>query len=71
MNKKNLHTLLIFGLLGLTMACTTTPDPTPSTDVSAETIKKITDYGTSKGLTFTKTTDQTSGPNISLHLQRY
>lgn len=57
MNKKNLYTVLILGLLSLTMACTTATDPTPSTDVSAETIKKITDYGTSKGLTFTKTTD--------------
>jgi FKBP-type peptidyl-prolyl cis-trans isomerase len=57
MNKKNLYTLLIFGLLGLTMACTTATDPTPSTDVSAETLKNITDYGTSKGLTFTKTAD--------------
>ena len=57
MNKKNLYTVLIFGLLGLTVACTTATDPTPSTDVSAETIKKITDYGTSKGLTFTKTAD--------------
>jgi FKBP-type peptidyl-prolyl cis-trans isomerase len=57
MNKKNLYILLIFGLLGLTVACTTATDPTPSTDVTAETIKKITDYGTSKGLTFAKTTD--------------
>ena len=57
MNKKNIYTLLIFGLLGLTVACTTATDPTPSTDVSAETIKKITDYGTSKGLTFNKTAD--------------
>lgn len=57
MNKKNLYTVLIFGLLGLTMACTTATDPTPSTDVSAETLKNITDYGTSKGLTFTKSAD--------------
>ncbi len=57
MNKKNLYTLLVFGLLGLTVACTTATDPTPTTDVTAETLKKITDYGTSKGLTFTKTAD--------------
>lgn len=57
MNKKNIYTLMIIGLIGLTVACTTATDPTPTTDVSAETIKKITDYGTSKGLTFTKTTD--------------
>lgn len=57
MNKKNLYTLLILGLLGLTVACTPATDPTPTTDVTAETIKKITDYGTSKGLIFTKTTD--------------
>jgi FKBP-type peptidyl-prolyl cis-trans isomerase len=39
------------------VACTTATDPTPSTDVTAETLKKITDFGTSKGLTFTKTAD--------------
>jgi FKBP-type peptidyl-prolyl cis-trans isomerase len=57
MIKKNIYTLLIFGLMGLTVACTTATDPTPSTDVTAETLKKITDFGTSKGLTFTKTAD--------------
>jgi FKBP-type peptidyl-prolyl cis-trans isomerase len=57
MNKKNIYKLLIVGLLGLTVACTTATDPTPSTDVSAETLKSITDYGTSKGLTFTKSAD--------------
>ena len=57
MRKKNIYILLVLGLVGLTLACTTTADPTPSTDISAETLKKITDYGTSKGLTFTRTTD--------------
>jgi len=56
MNKKKNYTLLIFGLVGLTLACTTS-SPVPSTDVSAETLAKITAYGTSKGLTFTKTKD--------------
>jgi FKBP-type peptidyl-prolyl cis-trans isomerase len=57
MIKKNIYTLLIFGLIGLTMACSTATDPTPTTDITAETLKKITDFGTSKGLTFTKTAD--------------
>lgn len=55
--KKNIYKLLIVGLIGLTVGCTTSADPTPSTDVSAETLKSITDYGTSKGLAFTKSTD--------------
>ena len=57
MNKKNIYTVLILGLMGLTVACSTATDPTPSTDVTAETLAKITAYGTSKGLTFTKNTD--------------
>jgi FKBP-type peptidyl-prolyl cis-trans isomerase len=57
MNKKNIYKFLMIGLMGLAVACTTTTDPTPSTDVSAETLKSITDYGTSKGLTFTKSAD--------------
>ena len=58
MNKKFIYILLILGLTGLMLACSTNaPDPTPSTDVSAETLAKITAYGTSKGLTFTKNTD--------------
>jgi FKBP-type peptidyl-prolyl cis-trans isomerase len=57
MNKRKIYTLLILGFVGLTVACTTTADPTPTADVSAETIQKIKDYGTSKGLTFAKTTD--------------
>ena len=57
MNKKIIFTFLIAGLIGFMGACTTATDPTPSTDVTAETLAKITDYGTSKGLTFTKSTD--------------
>ena len=58
MNKKFLYILLILGLMGLTVACSTNAtNPTPSTDVSAETLAKITAYGTSKGLAFTKNTD--------------
>ena len=56
MTKIYLNTLIL-SLLVFVVACTTATDPTPSTDVSAETIKKITDYGTSKGLTFAKTAD--------------
>jgi FKBP-type peptidyl-prolyl cis-trans isomerase len=55
--QKNIIYLLFLGIIGLSVACTTTADPTPSNEVSAETLKKITDYGTSKGLTFTKTAE--------------
>lgn len=69
MNKKNIYTVLILGLMGLTVACSTATDPTPSTDVTAETLAKITAYGTSKGLTFTKNTDgifyAVSNPNLT------
>jgi FKBP-type peptidyl-prolyl cis-trans isomerase len=54
---KNIIYILFLGMIGLSVACTTTADPAPSNDVSAETLKKITDYGTSKGLTFTKTAE--------------
>jgi FKBP-type peptidyl-prolyl cis-trans isomerase len=54
---KNIIYLLFLGMIGLSVACTTTADPTPSNEVSAETLAKITAYGTSKGLTFTKTTE--------------
>jgi FKBP-type peptidyl-prolyl cis-trans isomerase len=54
---KNIIYILFLGMIGLSVACTTTADPTPSTDISAETLAKITAYGTSKGLTFTKTTE--------------
>lgn len=57
MNKTNIYKLLIFGLMALTVACSTASNPTPSTDVSAATLKSITDYGTLKGLTFTKSSD--------------
>jgi FKBP-type peptidyl-prolyl cis-trans isomerase len=55
--QKNIIYLLFLGMIGLSVACTTTPDPTPTTEVSAETLAKITAYGTSKGLTFTKTAE--------------
>jgi FKBP-type peptidyl-prolyl cis-trans isomerase len=55
--QKNIIYLLFLGMIGLSVACTTTADPTPSNEVSAETLAKITAYGTSKGLTFTKTTE--------------
>ncbi len=51
---KNFIYILFLGLMGLLSACSTA-EPTPSAEVSAETISKITAYGTSKGLTFTKT----------------
>jgi FKBP-type peptidyl-prolyl cis-trans isomerase len=54
---KNIIYILFLGMIGLSVACTTTADPAPSTDVSAETLAKITAYGTSKGLTFTKTAE--------------
>ncbi len=54
---KNIIYILFLGMIGLSVACTTTSDPTPSTEVSAETLAKITAYGTSKGLTFTKTAE--------------
>ena len=57
MNKKIIYTFLVAGLIGFMGACTTATDPTPSTDISAETLGKITAYGTSKGLTFTKNSD--------------
>jgi|GEM_PF-3603697 len=57
MNNKNIYRLLIVGLMGLTVACTTATDPTPSADISASTLQSITNYGTSKGLTFTKSVD--------------
>jgi FKBP-type peptidyl-prolyl cis-trans isomerase len=52
--QKNIIYLLFLGMIGFSVACSTA-DPTPSNEVSAETLAKITAYGTSKGLTFTKT----------------
>ncbi len=57
MIKKNIYTGLIFGLMGLVVACTTATEPTPTNEVTAETINKINAYGTSKGVTFTRTSD--------------
>jgi FKBP-type peptidyl-prolyl cis-trans isomerase len=52
MNRSIIYIFLI-SIIGFVLSCTTA-DVTPSTDVSAETLAKITAYGTSKGLTFTK-----------------
>ena len=51
---KNIIKLLMLGLLGFMGACTTS-DPTPTNELTAETIAKINTYGTSKGVTFTRT----------------
>ena len=57
MNKKSICKLTIAGLLGLTVGCTTTPEPTPTNDITTDIVNKINAYGTSKGVTFTRTSD--------------
>lgn len=57
MNKKHIYIALIGSLFSLMMACSTTPEPTPTNEITAETIKKINAFGTSKGVTFTRTSD--------------
>ena len=54
MNKKSIYILLIVALMGLTVGCTTS-DPSPTNEVSAETLTKINAYGTAQGLNFTRT----------------
>lgn len=43
--------------MGLMVGCTTTPDPAPTNEITPETVSKINAYGTSKGVTFTRTSD--------------
>ena len=54
---KNIIKVLLASLIGLTLACTTAPEPTPTNEISVATVNKITAYGTSKGVTFTRTPD--------------
>ena len=43
--------------MGFMAACSTETTPTPTNEITAATINKITAYGTSKGVTFTRTLD--------------
>ncbi len=52
MNRSLIYIFLV-SLIGLVLSCATA-DVAPSTDISAETLAKITAYGTSKGMNFTK-----------------
>ena len=45
------------GFMGFMAACSTETTPTPTNEITAATINKITAYGTSKGVTFTRTPD--------------
>jgi FKBP-type peptidyl-prolyl cis-trans isomerase len=54
--QKNIIYLLSVAVLFFINACVS-DTATPSTEISAETLAKITDYGKSKGVTFTKTAD--------------
>ena len=54
---KNIIKLLIVGLMGFMAACTTESPPTPTNVITTETVNKITAYGTSKGVTLTRTPD--------------
>ena len=47
----------MFGFMGFMVACSTETTPTPTNEITAATISKITAYGTSKGVTFTRTPD--------------
>ena len=47
----------MFGFMGFMVACSTETTPTPTNEITAATINKITAYGTSKGVTFTRTPD--------------
>ncbi len=55
--KKNITYIVFLSLISLFWACTTASTPTPSNVVSDQTIANIKAYGTTKGLTFTRTTD--------------
>lgn len=54
---KNIIKVLLVVLIGLTMACKTATEPTPTNEITEATVNKITAYGTSKGVTFTRTPD--------------
>lgn len=47
----------MFGFMGFMVACSTETTPTPTNEITTATISKITAYGTSKGVTFTRTPD--------------
>lgn len=49
--------ILFLSVIGFISGCVSTTDPTPTNTITQATIDKITAYGTSKKLTFTRSTD--------------
>ena len=56
MNKSIIY-ILFLSIMGFISGCNTTTDPTPTNTITQETVNKITAYGTSKKLTFTRSAD--------------
>lgn len=56
MNKSIIY-ILFLSIIGFISGCVATTDPTPTNTVTQETINKITAYGTSKKITYTRSAD--------------